>query len=153
VPCPTCSATMHGVGHGHARAIVEKMLETERKAVGLSYEARENGKAVLENVLEALADANARDFWCPNCGTVRTVTGEHNADQPPRLVERVKAADDAGTTLSRPGGGTTSNDGRLIPPNRWADVRRCIGRDRPCTSKPSPTNIAWSSPPSSSTGD
>lgn len=136
MPCPTCGHTMHGLGEcdnesrrdNVKRAIAEmSLLLPDPKAPdwmpALGNSNRADARCLqgaFEYLHEALEEPESRHFWCPRCGTVRTVTGEHNADQPPKLVEAVKAADVyAGETVTV-----------QIGNGAWIDVRRCIGRDR-----------------------
>lgn len=82
-----------------------------------------------------------RVFWCPRCGTLteeilldlgnKSDPQYRQVPETPKLVERVKAADDAQVTRWLENRGIVPMKGvRCIPFGHWQDVRRCIGREK-----------------------
>lgn len=151
MPCPTCNHPMIGLGVApNVGKLVMAIMNirdhsTDEKDCGHEHEStclgeirREAAKALDEMVQN-------RYFWCPQCGTRRTVTNNTGAftttsgskgycisnnvnhDSPPKLVEAIKAADDARQTANLYPGEWL----RIPAGATWAFIRRCIGRERP----------------------
>jgi Transcription factor zinc-finger len=40
-----------------------------------------------DHTMQNLGVNGQRIFWCPRCGTLRSITGEHQEDDPPRWIK------------------------------------------------------------------
>jgi uncharacterized Zn finger protein len=65
-----------------------------------------------------------RLFWCPRCGTVKSIHGDYENVTVPFLADRIRAAED--TTVR------TSVDGRTLqyaaPTPLWVAICEAVGR-------------------------
>lgn len=152
MPCPTCNQTMHGLGESTAEQLFKELHSVVAdcaRRIGVAA-TPEWVRGELEMILRETKFRDGpthRHFVCPNCGTVRTVTNstgafvtasgakgyciatDHISDQPPRLVELVKAADDM-TAPMYIAWEWRAGDAIATKAAAWADVRRCIGREK-----------------------
>lgn len=44
---------------------------------------------VCDRTMQNVGATTDRIFWCPTCGTLRTVSGDHTKDEPPSFIRRV----------------------------------------------------------------
>ncbi len=76
------------------------------------------------HTMQNLGVEGQRIFWCPRCGSIKSVVGEYESVTVPLIASRVKVACDVVQDTFSIGG---SSQVSALPPSVWSGIAESVG--------------------------
>lgn len=81
---------------------------------------------ICGHTVQNIGATDRQMYWCPRCGSLKTVMGDHSDLAVPGLVDQLKGAEDVAMRVPKDG---PYPIGWIVGHIRWMGIREAIGRD------------------------